>query len=103
MANRKKKSPKVVGLEKVLEKLPEEERASARETVLEAFKNFDPSKSKPVRPLPDGTKDCPDCGRKLHVKKGATEIPSVGQRAARLVHFAECHPCREFFMLEAKS
>lgn len=102
MANRKK-SPKVVGLEKVLETLPEEERMGAREAVLEMFKNFDPSKSKPVRPLPDGTKDCPDCGTKLRVKKGATEIPSSGEHAARLVHFAECRPCGEFFMLEAKS
>ena len=98
-----RKSPKIVGLEKVLEKMPEEERAGAREAVLEMFKNFDPSKSKPVRPLPDGVKDCPDCGKKLRVKKGATEIPATAGRPARLVHFAECRPCGEFFMLEAKS
>jgi hypothetical protein len=98
-----RKPPKVVGLDRAIEKMPEEERAGAREAVLEMLKNFDPDKCKPVRPLPDGAKDCPDCGKKLRVKKGASEIPAVMGRAARLVHFAECRACGEFFMLEAKS
>lgn len=98
-----RKPPKVEGLEKVLEKMPEDERVGAREAVLEMLKNFDPSKAKPVRPLRDGTKDCPDCGKKLRIKDGASEIPATEKSAARLVHFAECRPCGEFFMLEAKS
>lgn len=102
----KPKKPKIVGLEVLLEKQPPEEQAAIR-TIKETFENFDLKNppGKPVKPLPDGTKTCPQCGSALVDLEYARQLPLHvgGVLAGKLVKLVECEPCECSFMLEAKS
>lgn len=109
-----KKPPKnIFSVEEVLKKLPEDQREGARAAIEHAFgEGWDPSRIKPVRPLPDGVSVCPDCGQELHFHKHAAALPTKSSSPLAalgppsppvMVHFAECNKCEESFMRRAKS
>jgi uncharacterized protein YbaR (Trm112 family) len=100
-----KKKPEIVGLEKVLENISPEHRDGARQAVKEVFENAEPGKpiGKVVIPLPDGTRCCPKCKKKLKHPHTMQLPPGIGGGglAGQLVTCLECRSCDQFYMVKA--
>lgn len=81
------------GLEKALESVPEQERASLAEAIRDELSDFDPENppGELVLPVPAGTRTCPSCSRTL------VELGVMPQPDGESVCILECEGCDETF------
>ncbi len=84
----------IENLDEVLAGLPEDQRAEAREQILEMFKDPEAVQAQAVKVvrLPPGTKDCPASGGDLGLV-GASERKAVKLPDGSFTHFFECKVC----------
>ena len=98
------KKIKLENLEKLLEKLPPDQRDAARTSTLSAFEDIAAGKIQPqvVIPLPDNTKTCPKCNSRLQYPHTMQLPPGIGGAlAGELVTYCECVPGDQPYMVKA--
>ena len=84
-----KKSFKIHGLERALEQVPDEERATLAAEIVEELGHVDPEAppGEPVLPLPPGTRVCPTCGGNLF------ELGAIPSPRGDTICILECESC----------
>lgn len=84
---------KIHGLEKALENVPEEQRASVAAQLEEQFEDFDPENEPGERVLavPPGTRTCPSCSGTL------VELGSIPNPVGQVFCILECQSCDATF------
>ena len=91
---------KIMGLEKALESVPEEEREELKKSIMSAFEDVDADglPGEPVEPLDAGVKACPACGRPLEqVGDGAFVVGDD------IFHILDCLQCDKSYSRPAQS
>lgn len=89
----------VHGLEKALESVPAEQRASVAADVVEQLRDFDPDDElgEPVPVVAPGTRTCPSCGR------GLVELGLIPNPEGESLCILECESCDGTFCESAEA
>lgn len=89
----RRKNLKIHGLDKALENVPEEQRATVAAEIAEELSDFDPDDSpgEPVLPVPPGTRTCPTCSGDL------VELGFIPNPQGETICILECESCDATF------
>ena len=98
MAEKIRRDPRIVGLEKALESVPIEQRAALTAEIEAVFHDFDPENppGEDIPALPPGTRSCPKCGGTLTVF-AAIEGDGAGRPGLLIL---DCEACGTSYSTE---